>query len=271
MFSVLGGTEARRLPGASQFPWKQLGIALLAVTLIASVAVLMFNLLSSAPAQPVQTKGVSIGPASTVSSTTLESATIGAMESLQGIPTPAQPIITEWPRIAPEWTYTLVVPPMPKGKGIYDGRASGTIWITPGSRGTADYEERRAIATRIVPSITPRDGVGLSIVQNPDNPRVFLGAVHVIRDVQTRAELVARGKFGKEAELKAQERQEIHLGVSMDNQETWVILGLPLGGANNLIDGINAIDNVGVIGTSPLHLAIRPSSSWGYWETDVSP
>ena len=168
--------------------------------------------------------------------------------------------IQEWPKIAPDWYYTLVVPPMPQGEGIYNGRASATSWGS-GARGTPDEMERRRIAKSIDPTITDRDAIGLSIVRHGDYPEILFAAVHVIKDMQTRAELVARGEFEEEVKLAAQEVQETHIGLSRDNGNSWIIL-----------EGPDDIDHTIVTGTpANLHLEVHPFSNPGYWKTDIAP
>jgi len=241
----LVGSEARRRQGRFLSDGVLMILAIV-MSIMVTVGVIgfttdLFSGSDSARVGPSQTEQMDTAPAMVQSL---------PFNPAQDEPTQAQtepeitPIAPEWVSITPDWEYTTVIPPMPVGEGIYNGRASGATWGTPGSRDTPNNEQRRKIAQHIVPSITENDAVGLSIVRNPDNPHVVLAAVHIIRDIATTDGM----------------QQESYLGLSLDNQESWIILESP-----------DFIDHVIVTGIVPLHLEIRPFSSPGYFKTDVSP
>jgi len=193
-----------------------------------------------------------------------------AVQPVQQAPGAVAPTKEEWPNVEDgPWRYTLAIDPVPYvDDPVYNGRMSDRLWGSPGSTFADPIDNtRREIAKRIVPSITERDSVGLSITRDRDNPMILLGAVDIERDVQTGVELIARKEYAKANEVARLQRVEIRLGISADNGKTWRVIPLSFVPDPN---GIN-IDHVIATGVSPVLVTVRPFSSPGYWQREVLP
>lgn len=168
MFSMFdGGATTRRLPGASQFPWKQLMVVLTLVAIAASAIVLATNLpFSYAPAQPAQIEEVSIG------SVPAPLAMEQVAQPVQPAPVvvPAAPVVVDY---QVTWTEIKDFDPftIPVEEGLFNGTSINMGW------GATEIPEARAYALKVFPEFKDALAILAAISRDPVDKNIVLLSV----------------------------------------------------------------------------------------------